>query len=76
MSAHTYFRSGSDAWSNPRLQAYMLRHNEVAAPRRSRGLVPYVYLVSAQPVRMTVQPRAESEESEKQKAEQADQVGN
>jgi len=35
---------------NSRLQAYVLRHNAVAVPRRGRDLVPYVYLVTA-PVR-------------------------
>jgi negative regulator of sigma E activity len=31
---------------NPRLQAYVMRHNAVASPRRGRDLVPYVYLVT------------------------------
>jgi sigma-E factor negative regulatory protein RseA len=58
--------SGSEAWGNPRLQAYMLRHNEVAAPRRSRGLVPYVYMVSAQPARQDADPEAEDPSTEEQ----------
>jgi negative regulator of sigma E activity len=37
------------AWDNPRLQRYLLQHNENAAPRTSSGLVPYVYLISTPP---------------------------
>lgn len=37
--------SDGGAWSDPKLQSYIMRHNEAAA-RRGQGLVPYIYLVS------------------------------
>lgn len=36
---------GNDASIDPRLQAYVLRHNQ-ASVRRGQGLVPYIYMVS------------------------------
>ena len=37
--------TASSAWSDPKLQSYIMRHNEAAA-RRGQGLVPFIYLVS------------------------------
>jgi sigma-E factor negative regulatory protein RseA len=38
--------SAGSASYNPRLQAYVMRHNAVASARRGRDLVPYIYLVT------------------------------
>jgi sigma-E factor negative regulatory protein RseA len=53
--------SGGSQSRNPRLQAYVMRHNAVATPRHGRDLVPYVYLVSTPIQETDTSPETSSE---------------
>jgi len=56
-STQTASGSGqNELLSDPRLQSYVLRHNQFSNTRRGRGLVPHIYLVTTPLEQQTNEP--------------------